>query len=59
MKKKYFVTEELDETIILLSDGGDCDGRVWCVGVDKKDVYHRMRDYDGFYNLSDLKLLDK
>ena len=53
--KEYFVTEELDKTIILLAMGGEVDGRVWCVGVSNKDLTHRKRNFDGFYNASELK----
>ena len=53
--KEYFVTEELDKTIILLTIGGEVDGRIWCVGVSKKDLAHRKRDFDGFYNANELK----
>lgn len=59
MNKEYFVTEELDKTIILQTIGGDVNGRIWCVGVKEKDKTHRMREYDGFYNISDLKKITR
>lgn len=55
MKKEFFVTEELDKTIMLKAMGGEVDGRIWCVGVHRKDITHRQRNFDGFYNVSTLK----
>jgi len=55
MTKEYYIVEELDKTILLRTMGSDVDGRMWCVGVKRNDKTHRMRDYDGFYNLSELK----
>jgi len=54
--KEYFVTEELsDKTIVLHVMGSEVYGRVWCVGRKKEDLTHRMRQYDGFYYVSNLK----
>jgi len=53
--KKYYTTEQLDETIILSTVGGEVDGRIWCTGLQKKDKTHRMRKYDGFYDVNKLK----
>ena len=55
MTGKYFVSEDLDKTIILKVMGSDVDGRIWCVGVLKNDKTHRVREYDGFYVVDGLK----
>ena len=56
MKKgNFYVKEGLDETIILHTDGSGVENRIWCVGYLKRDLSYRMREYDGFYNLEDLK----
>lgn len=56
---EYFVTEDIDKSIILKAMGSEVDGRVWCVGILKSDKTHRMRDYDGFYVLDNLKKINK
>ena len=55
MKKVFYITEELDKTIMLEVMGGEVGGRVWCVGRCKNDLTHRKRNFDGFYNVSTLK----
>lgn len=57
--KNYYITEDLDESIILTAIGGVVDGRMWCVGVRKNDKTHRMRNFDGFYSVEKLEKIIK
>lgn len=56
-KKEYYTAEGIDETIILTIMSSEVDNRVWCVGMKKDDITHRVREVDGFYDLNELKLI--
>ena len=51
----FYTTKNLDKKIVLKITGSESDERVWCVAVLKNDKTHRIRDYDGFYEITELK----
>lgn len=55
MMHKYYTTEGIDKTLILLVMGGEVLNRVWCVGVKKEDTTFRVREVDGFYDIDILQ----